>query len=140
MTKNDKILVILLNTISDKSAKYIKEDFAVFGSKETGYVKKSVTYFEKVITHYGTIQIFDSDIRTTKNRLDRQILKLDTASTPLNLPQEDFRYIALMDLMTMQFDEILENQKLDAAVKTNLKTGNTYLKKFLGYIQDEIGA
>jgi len=140
MTKNDKILVILLNTISDKSAKYIKEDFAVFGSKETGYVKKAVTYFEKVITHYGTIQIFDSDIRTTKNRLDRQILKLDTASTPLNLPQEDFRYIALMDLMTMQFDEVIENQKLDANVKTNLKTGNTCLKNFLGYIQDEIGA
>lgn len=140
MTKNDKILVILLNTISDKSAKYIKEDFAVFGSKECGYVKKAVTYFEKVITHYGTFTMLESDKRTAKNRLDRQILKLDTASPLLNLPQEDFIYITLMDLMTMQFDEILENQKLDATVKTNLKTGNTYLKKFLGYIQDEIGA
>lgn len=84
--------------------------------------------------------MLESDKRTAKNRLDRQILKLDTASPLLNLPQEDFIYITLMDLMTMQFDEILENQKLDATVKTNLKTGNTYLKKFLGYIQDEIGA
>lgn len=140
MTKNERILVVILNTISDKSAKYIKEDFAVFGSKEAGYIKKAVTYFEKVIAHYGIFTILESDIRTAKNRLDGQILKLDVSSEPLELPLEDFRYIALMELVTMQFDEILENQKLDATVLTNLKTGNTYLKKFLGYIQDEIGA
>lgn len=139
MTKNDKILVILLCTISDKSAKYIKEDFVVFGSKEAGYIKKAVTYFEKIIAHYGTFTILESDIRTSKYRLERQILKLDTASKQLDLPEEDFRYIALMDLVTILFDEVIENQKLDAEVKTNLKTGNTYLKKFIAYIQNEVG-
>lgn len=140
MTKNERILVIALITLIGNSEKYISQDFVAFPNKEIGFVRKAITYFEKVITHFGKITILDSEIRTLKNRLDRQILKLDTAATLLDLPQEDFIYIALMDLMTMQFDEIIENQKLDAAVKTNLKTGNTYLKKFLGYIQDEIGA
>lgn len=139
MTKNERILCVIITTLIDKSQKYIKADFVIFPNREIGHVKKAITYLEKILEYYGSVNFAHTEIRTAINRISKQILKIDSGGKHLDIPKEDFDYIALMDLISMQFDEILERQKLPATVKTNLKTANTYLKKFFGFIQKELG-
>ena len=138
MTKNERILCVIITTLIDKSQKYIKADFVIFPNREIGHVKKAITYLEKILEHYGNITFAHSELRTAINRISGQILKINSGGKHLDIPKEDFDYIALMDLISMQFDEILERQKLPATVKTNLKTANTYLKKFFEFIQKEL--
>lgn len=136
MTKNELIMLIIIETIIDKSKKYIEADFVEFPGKEIGYVKKACTYFQKILDEYGKRNVTREDIRTAINRIHRQVRKLPLADEVSKIPAEDFEYLVIMDLANMQISEIIENQKaITATAKTNLKIANTYINKFLGYVE-----
>lgn len=137
LDRNTRIMLALLVTLTDKTRKYMKCEHIVFPKDVLKSLNLGVVYLEKVLSRFYLSEITESDRKAVINRLDRLILKLPPGTN--ELAKEDFQYLVIMDLGIMLVDEILEKQRnIPKAVKTYLKTGRTYYKKFLSFVAEEL--
>lgn len=138
LERNIRIMLYLLVRLTFVTREYLKCEHIAFPKDVLKAVKMGIVYVDKVIMRFNLNEIQKSDKQAVINRLENQALKSQNKDN-IEIPDEDFYYLLNINVCIMLVDEILEKQRnIPKAVKTYLKTGRTYYKKFLSFVAEEL--